>query len=224
MEIGASTRVSLTKRQKEHLVFTYACGLFSKIVKAVTSVTWRIMGRVAKRFRYDGGIDEEIEQPNATSYSDNRTKENEEISGHGCLDATGRDRRELLLQDFQETLSEGTSDEGSEGPSGDEVLDHNKGKYFPPDYHQVEDLKDILAEIGKVALKYLLKEYHVFPDDRLSAAILCGESRIISLLRVSEDSQNVRSEGISFVHKNIQDFLMPPIWRRRRRVIRALDL
>lgn len=28
---------------------------------------------------------------------------------------------ELLLQDFQETLSEGTSDEGSEGPSGDEA-------------------------------------------------------------------------------------------------------
>ena len=78
--------------------------------------------------RYDGGIDEEIEQPNATSYSDNCTKENEEISGHGCLDAAGRDRRELLPQDFQETLSEGTSDEGSEGPSGDE------GEYTSSDF------------------------------------------------------------------------------------------
>lgn len=44
------------------------------------------------------------------------------------MDATGRDRRELLLQDFQETLSEGTSDEGSEGPSGDE------GEYTSSDF------------------------------------------------------------------------------------------
>ena len=35
---------------------------------------------------------------------------------------------ELLLQDFQETLSEGTSDEGSEGPSGDE------GEYTSSDF------------------------------------------------------------------------------------------
>lgn len=44
------------------------------------------------------------------------------------MDAAGRDRRELLLQDFQETLSEGISDEGSEGPSGDE------GEYTSSDF------------------------------------------------------------------------------------------
>ncbi|KAJ7372136.1 Nlrc4p [Desmophyllum pertusum] len=62
----------------------------------------------------------------------------------------------------------------------------NQGKHSPARFGKVEDFKEILAEIGKVALECLLKDDHVFEYDQLSAAILCEESLIIGLLQVSE--------------------------------------
>ena len=88
------------------------------------------------------------------------------------------------------------------------VLDHNEGKRFPGHFSKVQDFKEILAEIGKVALECLLKDDHVFEYDQLSAAILCEESRIIGLLQVTEYAENLRPAGmVSFIHKSIQEFL-----------------
>ena len=87
------------------------------------------------------------------------------------------------------------------------VLDHNEGK-CSTNFHKVEDFKEVLAEIGKVALECLLKDDHVFEYDQLSAAILCEENRIIGLFQVSEYSENLRPAGmVSIIHKSIQEFL-----------------
>ena len=89
------------------------------------------------------------------------------------------------------------------------VLDHNESKCSPANFRKVEDFKEILAEIGKVALECLMKDDHVFEYDQLSPAIrFCEESRIIGLLQVSEYSENLRPAGmVSFIHKSIQEFL-----------------
>ena len=89
------------------------------------------------------------------------------------------------------------------------VLNHNAAKCSPANFRKVEDFKEILAEIGKVALECLLKDDHVFEYDQLSHAIrICEESRIIGLLQVSEYSENLRPAGmVSFIHKSIQEFL-----------------
>ncbi|KAJ7372147.1 hypothetical protein OS493_020573 [Desmophyllum pertusum] len=83
-----------------------------------------------------------------------------------------------------------------------------KGSILPVRFGKVEDFKEILAEIGKVALECLLKDDHVFEYDQLSAAILCEESLIIGLLQVSEYAENLQPAGmVSFIHKSIQEFL-----------------
>ena len=88
------------------------------------------------------------------------------------------------------------------------VLDHDKGKCSSANFPKVEDFKEILTEIGKVALECLLKDDHVFEYDQLSPAILREQSRIIGLLQVSEYTENLRPAGIvSFIHKSIQEFL-----------------
>ena len=88
------------------------------------------------------------------------------------------------------------------------VLDYNQGKDSPACFGEVHDFKDVLAEIGKVALECLLKDDHVFEYDQLSAAVLCDESLIIGLLQVSEYAENLRPAGmVSFIHKSIQEFL-----------------
>ena len=89
------------------------------------------------------------------------------------------------------------------------VLNHNAAKCSPANFRKVEDFKEILAEIGKVALECLIKDDHVFEYDQLSHAIrICEESRIIGLLQVSEYSENLRPAGmVSFIHKSIQEFL-----------------
>ena len=89
------------------------------------------------------------------------------------------------------------------------VLNHNAAKCSPANFRKVEDFKEILAEIGKVALECLLKDDHVFEYDQLSHANrICEESRIIGLLQVSEYSENLRPAGmVSFIHKSIQEFL-----------------
>ena len=89
------------------------------------------------------------------------------------------------------------------------ILDHNESKCSPANFRKVEDFKEILAEIGKVALECLMKDDHVFEYDQLSHANrICEESRIIGLLQVSEYSENLRPAGmVSFIHKSIQEFL-----------------
>ena len=89
------------------------------------------------------------------------------------------------------------------------VLNHNAAKCSPANFRKVEDFKETLAKIGKVALECLLKDDHVFEYDQLSHANrICEESRIIGLLQVSEYSENLRPAGmVSFIHKSIQEFL-----------------
>ena len=88
------------------------------------------------------------------------------------------------------------------------VLDHNRGKSSPDDFHRIGKYEDFLVEIGKVALECLLKDDHVFEFDQLSASISCEESRFIGLLQVTEFSENLRPAGmVSFIHKSIQEFL-----------------
>ena len=90
------------------------------------------------------------------------------------------------------------------------VLDHNqaRGKDSPARFGKVDDFKEVLAEIGKVALKCLLKDDHLFEYDQLSGAVLCDESLIIGLVQVSEYAENLRPAGmVSFIHKSIQEFL-----------------
>ncbi len=88
------------------------------------------------------------------------------------------------------------------------ILDYNQGKHRPARFDKVEDFKEVLSEIGKVALECLLKDDHVFEYNQLSAAILGDESRIIGLLQVSEYAENLRPAGmVSFIHKSIQEFL-----------------
>ena len=88
------------------------------------------------------------------------------------------------------------------------VLDYNQGKDSSARFGKVHDFKDILTEIGKVALDCLLKDDHVFEYDQLSASILCDESFIIGLLQITEYAENLRPSGVvSFIHKSIQEFL-----------------
>ena len=88
------------------------------------------------------------------------------------------------------------------------VLDHSQVKRSPARFGKVGDFKEILAEIGKVALECLLKDDHVFEYDQLSGAIFCDESLIIGLLQVTEYAENLRPAGmVSFIHKSIQEFL-----------------
>ena len=88
------------------------------------------------------------------------------------------------------------------------VLDYNQGKDCPTHFGKVHDFKEVLVEIGKVALKCLLKDDHVFEYDQLSDAIRCDKSLIIGLLQVTEYADNLRPAGlVSFIHKSIQEFL-----------------
>ena len=89
------------------------------------------------------------------------------------------------------------------------VLDHNETECSPANFRKVEDFKETLAKIGKVALECLLKDDHVFEYDQLPQAIrIPEESRIRGLLQVSEYSENHQPAGmVSFIHKSIQEFL-----------------
>ena len=88
------------------------------------------------------------------------------------------------------------------------VLDHNQRKDYPARFGKVHDFKEVLAEIGKVALECLLRDDHVFEYDQFSNAVLCDESFIVGLLQVTEYAENLRPAGmVSFIHKSIQEFL-----------------
>ena len=88
------------------------------------------------------------------------------------------------------------------------VLDYNQGKDSPARFGRVDDFKEVLAEIGKVALECLLRDDHVFEYDQLSDALRRDESLIVGLLQVTEYAENLRPAGmVCFIHKSIQEFL-----------------
>ena len=88
------------------------------------------------------------------------------------------------------------------------VLNHSHSKQSSPRYVEVASFKEILSEIGKVALQGLLKDDHLFEYSQLSGSVRCDESVFIGLLQISEFSETLRPVGlVSFIHKSIQEFL-----------------
>ena len=88
------------------------------------------------------------------------------------------------------------------------VLNHSHSKQSSPRYVEVASFKDILSEMGKVALQGLLNDDHLFEYSQLSDAVLCDESVFIGLLQITEYSETLQPVGmVSFIHKSIQEFL-----------------
>ena len=88
------------------------------------------------------------------------------------------------------------------------ILNHSQCKQSPPQYLEVIYFKEILSEIGKIALLGLLKNDHLFEYSQLSDSVRCDESVFIGLLQITEYSETLRPVGmVSFIHKSIQEFL-----------------
>ena len=93
------------------------------------------------------------------------------------------------------------------------ILNHSHSKKTPDktktkQYVELKSYKEILSEIGKVALQSLLKDDHLFEYSQLSDSVRLGESVFIGLLQITEYSENLRPVGlVSFIHKSIQEFL-----------------
>ena len=88
------------------------------------------------------------------------------------------------------------------------ILDHSQSEQSLPQYHEVASFKEILCEIGKVALQGLLKDDHLFEYSQLSDSVRCDESVFIGLLQITDYTEALRPAGIvSFIHKSIQEFL-----------------
>ena len=93
------------------------------------------------------------------------------------------------------------------------ILNHNHGKQTgdktkTKQYVELNSFKDILSEIGKVALQGLLKDDHLFEYSQLSDSVRCDETVFIGLLQITEYSETLRPVGmVSFIHKSLQEFL-----------------
>ena len=88
------------------------------------------------------------------------------------------------------------------------VLNHSHSKQSSPRYVEVASFKDILSEMGKVALQGLLNDDHLFEYNQLSDSVRCDESVFIGLLQITQYSEALRPVGlVSFIHKSIQEFL-----------------
>ena len=88
------------------------------------------------------------------------------------------------------------------------ILNHSYSKQSPPQYVEVTSFKEILSEIGKVALQGLLKDDHLFEYSQLSDSVRCDESVFIGLLQITDYTEALRPVGmVSFIHKSIQEFL-----------------
>ena len=88
------------------------------------------------------------------------------------------------------------------------IINHSYRKGSPPRYVDLQSSKEILSEIGKVALQGLLNDDHFFEYSQLSDAVLCDESIFIGLLQITEYSETEEPVGmVSFIHKSIQEFL-----------------
>ena len=88
------------------------------------------------------------------------------------------------------------------------ILNHSHSKQSTSQYVEVASFKEILSEIGKVALQGLLNDDHLFQYSQLSDSVRCEESVFIGLLQIAEYSETLRPVGmVSFIHKSIQEFL-----------------
>ena len=94
------------------------------------------------------------------------------------------------------------------------ILNHSHSRQQAADktktkqYVELKSFKEILSEIGKVALQSLLKDDHLFEYSQLSDSVRCDESIFIGLLQITEYSETLRPVGmVSFIHKSIQEFL-----------------
>ena len=93
------------------------------------------------------------------------------------------------------------------------VLNHSHSKQTADktktkQYVELKSFKEILSEIGKVALQSLLNDDHLFEYSQLSDSVRCDESVFIDLLQITEYSETLGPVGmVSFIHKSIQEFL-----------------
>ena len=88
------------------------------------------------------------------------------------------------------------------------IINHSYRKRSPPRYVDLQSSKEILSEMGKVALQGLLNDDHLFEYSQLSDAVFCDESVFIGLLQITEYSETLQPVGmVSFIHKSIQEFL-----------------
>ena len=88
------------------------------------------------------------------------------------------------------------------------VLNHSHSKQSSPRYVEVASFRDLLSEMGKVALQGLLNDDQLFEYGQLSDSVRCDESVFIGLLQITEYSETLRPVGmVSFIHKSIQEFL-----------------
>ena len=94
------------------------------------------------------------------------------------------------------------------------ILNHSHSKQTDdktkkaPQYVELKSFKEILSEIGKVALQGLLKDDHLFEDSQLSDSVRSDESVFIGLLQITDYPETSQPVGmVSFIHKSIQEFL-----------------
>ena len=88
------------------------------------------------------------------------------------------------------------------------VVNHSHSKQSSRRYVEVASFKDLLSEMGKVALQGLLNDDQLFEYGQLSDSVRCDESVFIGLLQITEYSETLRPVGlVSFIHKSIQEFL-----------------
>ena len=94
------------------------------------------------------------------------------------------------------------------------ILNHSHSRQQTADktktkqYVELKSFKEILSEIGKVALQSLLNDDHLFEYSQLSDSVRCDESVFIGLLQITEYSETLQPVGmVSFIHKSIQEFL-----------------
>ena len=90
------------------------------------------------------------------------------------------------------------------------ILQYSNKRLSPAKVSKVkeEDYREILAEIGKVALESLLKGSQVFEYGQLSEKVRGEESVMVGLLQLSENEASLEpTEIVSFVHKSIQEYL-----------------
>ena len=93
------------------------------------------------------------------------------------------------------------------------ILNHSHGKKTgdktkTKQYVELKSFKEILSEIGKIALQSLLKDDHLFEYSQLSDFVRFDERFFIGLLQITEYSESSQPVGmVSFIHKSIQEFL-----------------
>ena len=87
------------------------------------------------------------------------------------------------------------------------ILHHSKKRLSPAEV-KGEDYREILSEIGRVALESLLKGSQVFECHQLSEKVRGEKSVMVGLLQLTENGASPEpTEIVSFIHKSIQEYL-----------------